>query len=214
MPQRTSPEPQARPHTGRRRNDQARQAILDTTRRLLRSHPYREVTVEAIVREAQVGKQTIYRWWPSRAAIIHEALTDDARHLVPAPDASQSVRVQLQTFLGATVAGITGAERDPGAGPALQASMAEAQADAESRARFRDGFTLARRTELRQLLQRAAEAGALASGAHLDLLVDMAYGAIWYRLLLGHAPLDARFATRLADAVLLAAGAASADMIT
>jgi AcrR family transcriptional regulator len=56
-----------RPHTGRRRNDAARDAILDAAFRLL-STPGREgVTIEAIAAEAGVGRQTIYRWWPTKA---------------------------------------------------------------------------------------------------------------------------------------------------
>src|SRR5271154_3426737 len=60
--------PPRRPHTGRRRNDAAKDAILDATFRLLGrlGRPGAEsVTIEAIAAEAGVGRQTIYRWWPT-----------------------------------------------------------------------------------------------------------------------------------------------------
>ena len=53
----------------------------------------------------------------------------------------------------------------------------------------------------------AAPTVRLAPPAHadLDLLVDIAYGVLWYRLLIGHAPLDERAARDVA-AHLVAAG--------
>ena len=59
-------------------------------------------------------------------------------------------------------------------------------------------FTAARRAALRALLQRGRDAGALAPDADLDMLVDMAYGVLYYRLLVGHASLDATAARSLA----------------
>ena len=47
-----------------------------------------------------------------------------------------------------------------------------------------------RRAALHALLERGREAGELAPGADLDMLVDMAYGVLYYRLLVGHAALD------------------------
>lgn len=67
-------------------------------------------------------------------------------------------------------------------------------------------FTAQRRAALRALLERGQDTGDLPADADLDLLVDIAYGVLWYRLLIGHAPLDPRAARDLA-AHLLAAGA-------
>ena len=78
--------------------------------------------------------------------------------------------------------------------------MAEALAD----------FTAQRRAALRALLGRGLASGDLPAHANVDLLVDIAYGMLWYRLLIGHAPLDARAARDL-GAHLLAAGTAQAS---
>ncbi len=195
-----------RAHTGRRRNEQARQAVLNAARRQLHTRPYRDVTIESIVREAHVGKQTVYRWWPSRAAVIMDALREDALQLVAPEQRHGRLARQLDKFLRDTVSGITGAGDDHGAGPALRAMMAEAQADPDTRAQFCDGFTAARRADLRQLLQSGVDQSELPATTDLDLLTDMAYGTIWYRLLLDHAPLDAPFATELASHLIAAAG--------
>src|SRR6478672_6817511 len=68
----------ARPHTGRRRNEAARQAVLDAALRLLVESKGAPITVEAVARAAGVGKQTLYRWWPSKGAVLLDALTDRA----------------------------------------------------------------------------------------------------------------------------------------
>ena len=58
------------------RSEAAREAILDATARLFHSVGYEHLTIEGVAREAGVGKQTIYRWWRSRGALIAECLTD------------------------------------------------------------------------------------------------------------------------------------------
>src|SRR5262249_49741082 len=57
----------------RRRSQQSHQAILAATLALLGDGGYRAATIEGIAARAGVGKQTIYRWWPSRAALVMEA---------------------------------------------------------------------------------------------------------------------------------------------
>jgi len=58
-----------RQHTGRRRNAAARDAILDVTIELLRTRGTTGLTIDAIAEAAGVGRQTIYRWWPSKGAV-------------------------------------------------------------------------------------------------------------------------------------------------
>ncbi|MFG1869540.1 TetR-like C-terminal domain-containing protein [Micromonospora arborensis] len=184
-----------RPHTGRRRNEEARQAVLAATRELVHTRPYREVTIEAIVAAARVGKRTIYHWWPSRAALLLDALVEDARERVPPTDPDAPFPERLQEFLANTISGITGPE---GSGPVLRALLAEAQSDPVARTAFRDGFIQGRRAALRELLADGRRAGLISVRADLDTLVDFTYGAIWYRLLTDHGPLDLAFSTSIA----------------
>ncbi|WP_235282305.1 TetR/AcrR family transcriptional regulator [Microbacterium sp. SA39] len=60
----------------RPRSEKARQSVLDAMRAALSSHAYEAVTIEGLAAEAEVSKQTIYRWWPSKAAILGEALLE------------------------------------------------------------------------------------------------------------------------------------------
>jgi AcrR family transcriptional regulator len=192
-----------RPHTGRRRNDAAREAILDATVALI--YDDADVTIDAIAAAAGVGRQTIYRWWPSKGAVAAEALARRAQAIVPPRDTG-SLRADLDAFLTDSFAGLED-ERLRGA---LRRIAGAAQSDEHVAAVLAD-FTAARRAALRELLERGQARGELSSGADLAMLVDMAYGVLWYRVLIGHAPLDAGAAKSLAGS-LIAAGTQAAGL--
>jgi len=182
-----------RPHTGRRRNDAAREAILDATFRLFSRPGTEALTIDEIAAEAGVGRQTIYRWWPSKGAVLADALARHARIVVPERDTG-SFAGDLKAFLVDSFAGLANA----GYADRLRQVVAEAQHD-EHVARVLADFTVVRRAALRALLKRGQAAGELAADADLDMLVDMAYGVLYYRLLVGHAPLDENAASSLAS---------------
>jgi AcrR family transcriptional regulator len=190
-----------RPHTGRRRNAAARDAILDVTFDLLRDQGTGTITIDAIAEAAGVGRQTIYRWWPTKGAVVAEAMARGARVIVPARDTG-SFSGDLVSFLTDSFAGL----QDPGTRRALR-QLASAAVHDEHVAEVLAEFTAQRRAALRALLERGVASGDIAVTADLDMLVDLAYGVLWYRLLIGHAPLDDRAARDLA-AHLIAAGKA------
>jgi AcrR family transcriptional regulator len=180
-----------RPHTGRRRNDAAADAILDAAFRLL-SDPGATVTIDAIAAEAGVGKQTIYRWWPSKGAVVADAMARYAVATVPDPDTGSLIG-DLTAFLTDSFRGLA----DENYATRLRQIVAAAQTD-PAVAEVLASFTAIRRAALRAILERASEHGELAPDADLDMLVDMAYGVLYYRLLVRHAPLDERAARALA----------------
>jgi AcrR family transcriptional regulator len=184
--------PPRRPHTGRRRNDAARDAILDAAFRLLSDPGTENLTIEAIAAEAGVGRQTIYRWWPSKGAVVADALARYARAVVPERDTG-SFAGDLAAFLIDSFAGL----QDSAYTTRLRQIVAAAQQD-EHVAQILADFTAVRRAALRALLERGRDAGELAPGTDLDMLVDMAYGVLYYRLLVGHSPLDEKAARSLA----------------
>lgn len=62
--------------TGPVRSAAAREAILAATAKMFQDHGYDQLSIEGIAREAGVGKQTIYRWWRSKSALIAECLAE------------------------------------------------------------------------------------------------------------------------------------------
>jgi len=181
--------PADRPRTGRARNEQARRDILAVTLALAR-HDLGATTVDAIALRAGVGKQTIYRWWPSKWAVILEALLSHAERQVVADADTGPPAERLVTFLRSSFALLTGPDGD---GPLLRALMARAQTDPGFAAVWRDKFILPRRRALLQLLDGGREDDRQAAA-------DLIFGGMWYRLLIEHGPLDDAYARRLTTA--------------
>jgi AcrR family transcriptional regulator len=187
----------ARPRVGRKRSQEARLGILKAALELLGAHSYGELTIDAIAREAGVGKQTIYRWWNNKADVVLEALTEHASAVNP--PRTESLETDVAAFFRATVGLLRGRGADKrGTAALLKGLMAEAQLDPAFAPRFQ-AFIDVRRAALRSVLVRHGCARpSVTSAVELDTLVDMLFGAMWYRLLLGHAPLDTAFAKGLA----------------
>ena len=185
-----------RAHTGRRRNEQARQAILRAALDLLMATDDTPITMDALAVTASVSKQTIYRWWPTKAAVLAEAMGERARDEVPVVDTG-TVLGDLTKFLVATF-------RSASARPiarALRTVMAEAQSEPQAAEVLR-AYTADRREALTAVLARGQQRGELPADADLATMVDMAFGFVWYRMMVGHAPLDRASAVRLARSLL------------
>jgi AcrR family transcriptional regulator len=173
-----------RPHTGRRRNDAARRAVLDATAAILAEDGPDGLTIDAVARRARVGRQTIYRWWPSRAAIVGELASESARLNVPSEPDTGSLEGDLRAFLRASY---TTAARPENAAM-LRGLASEALRDA-SFAEVLADFTARRRAVLRALLERHG-----ADPRQAELLAELGFALIWYRTIARHRKPDRRAA--------------------
>jgi len=185
-----------RPHTGRRRNEAARQSILDAAAELLSRANFSAVTVNTIADAAGVGRQTIYRWWPSKGAVLLDAMVERARREAPLHAADTRLE-ELESFLIATFASVS----EPATAALLRTGMAEAMRDPEAASALRK-FTAHRRAILIDILARARASGELPGHTDLGLIADQAYGLLWYRVLLGEAELSAEVGRELAHALI------------
>jgi AcrR family transcriptional regulator len=59
-----------------RRSERSRRAIYEAALALVAEAGYPKTTIEGIAARAGVGKQTIYRWWGSKADVLLEAFLD------------------------------------------------------------------------------------------------------------------------------------------
>jgi AcrR family transcriptional regulator len=182
----------------RRRNQRSHQAILKATAELLEEKGYRDICIEAIASRAGVGKQTIYRWWPSKAAVVMEAYSEKATQNIPTPDTG-SVKQDLYQILQQLFAMLTTTTT----GTAVTGLIAEAQMDASLAEAFREQFIKCRRAATRTILERGIARGELRPDLNLELVIDAIYGPIWYRLLLKHAALDDAFAEELVNFLIV-----------
>jgi AcrR family transcriptional regulator len=183
-----------RPHTGSRRNEGAEQAILRAAADLLAAGDAALITVAAIAERAGVGKQTIYRWWPSKSAVLLDAMIHRAAEVAPAPD-SGDLQTDLRLFLRSTFAAT------PDNRSLLLGVLREALGDADTMDRLA-AFTAARRDALAQIVERAGARGQVPSMERLDIVVDQAFGLLWYRMIFAHQPLDEGAADDVAAALV------------
>ena len=182
---------------GRRRSASSHRAILAATQELLVERPYRELTIEAIAARAGVGKQTIYRWWPSKAALVLEAYLAGQDAVSP-PDEQATVGEDVRALLGWLIAVLA----EPTGGRVVAGLVGDLQHDAALAEGFHQDVVPARRAAMLAALERGRARGEIRADADLELAVDTLHGSVFYRLLLSGDPLDDAFAERLANQVL------------
>ena len=159
--------------------------------------------MDVLAQRAGVGKATIYRRWPSKEALILDALRTMATPLVD-PDTGD-LRDDLLTYLACIVERFAG-----GRGSDVLPHLIEASCfDAQLRASL-DDHVRSRQTTLRTILRRGVERGELSADTDLDVLVDVLLAPFFYRNLLTGQAIDAPFAQRLVALVLPAAERATA----
>jgi len=186
---------------GRPRSERARRAILQAANELLESEGFAAVTVEAIAERAGVSKATVYRWWPNRAAVVMDGFLSTVSSEVPFPHTGHA-REDLRLHMHRLTEAFSGKM-----GRTVAALIAEGQADPELAEALRSRWLSVRRAEAREILELGIERGELREDLDPEVAVDVLYGPIYYRMLVGHALLDEDFADALADHIFSGLGA-------
>ena len=166
--------------SGNRRNPRTHKAILKATLELLQGTQYSSLTIESIAARAGVGKATVYRWWPSKGALVAEAVS--SKLTVEDPPDTGNLRDDL---IAAAEVSIRNYARPPG-GILVVALAADLASDVDLHKSFIDQFVLPRRATVRRLLTKAADEGLISEGNDIELLMDMWAGAVIYRALMKH----------------------------
>lgn len=184
------------PSRGRPRDPRTRAAILAAARALLERGGLTAVTIEAIAAKAGVSRPTIYRYWPNAPAVAMAAFLEASG----APAASKTSRSPLEA-LRAQLHAVADAFAAP-AGRSIAAMVAAAQSETELAKAFRNEFIARNRDAARLLLDRCIADGLVAPPDDIDLALDLIFGPLFYRLLMGHAPITRGFVDQLLDAVI------------
>jgi AcrR family transcriptional regulator len=169
-----------------RRSEQSRQAILTAAADLCAEIGYTATTIEAIAARAGVGKQTIYRWWPSKAAVLLEHMQRVREASIGFPDTgdlradllTQTTAVQglFAANSGAIWRGLLiAAQSDDVAADGVRALLEQAVAEAKER------------------LAKGQASGELRGDADLDMAVEIIYGPLYHAWLVRGRPLPEGF---------------------
>ena len=184
---------------GRPRGEAAvsHEAIMNAVYGLLEEKPARELTMEAVAKRANVGKPTLYKWWPSKAALImamfHERL-DQPLEIPVTATAEEAIRARMRRLIR-VVNGLFG--------KVVGELIAEGQSDPEILREFYERHVSLRRASAVAEIERGKVAGEFSADTDAELLVDAIFAPVYYRLLLRFAPLTEKYGNDLIDQVLL-----------
>jgi len=190
-----------KPPNPARRNERSRQAILTATADLLGEVGYTKLAVEAIAARAGVGKQTIYRWWPDKGALVLDAYLAlvGAEQGLAFPD-SGDLETDLRLALGSTVDSLA----DPVFEQRYRALLTAIQDDPKLAAAMLDRLLKPWLAATKQRLHAVQQAGQIRKDVDLDVAAELLYGPIYYRWLLRTGPLSRQYVDALVAMTLRA----------
>jgi AcrR family transcriptional regulator len=184
------------PVRGRPRLVDAEALVLGAVARLLETYPVHLITMELVAEQSGVSKITLYRRWPTRLALLVEAMLQRLAVTMvldgnkPPADAIRNHVVNMvKEFNGVTgtiVRGIVGA----------------CFADPDMSGALREHYLGARRDLAIQIIQQGQADGSFAATGPADVLADMLYATIWYRFLFQVGELSRKQALGLLATVL------------
>ena len=158
--------------------------MLDATARLLGEGGYAGLTMEKVAEVAGVARQTVYRRWPSKLALVIDLLREVSES-APLPDTGSLQSDLRQLYRRYSKAIIT-----PG-GPIIPGLIAESLYNDELAGIVRS-YIMNRRRQAVALIEGAVLRGELPAGVRAELIIDMLSGFLWYRRLIARIPSNAQ----------------------
>ncbi|MFD4019114.1 TetR/AcrR family transcriptional regulator [Streptomyces sindenensis] len=189
-----------------RRSDRSRRAIHDAALALVTEVGYQRTTIEGIAARAGVGKQTIYRWWPSKAAVLMDAFLDLAGRAAeevgagpgetaPGIPDTGDLAADLKLVLRATVDELN----DPTLEAPTRALTAEGVVDAKLGAEFVHKLLDPQLALYVTRLRAAQEAGDVRADVDPRIALELLIGPLMHRWLLRTLPLTHAYADEIVD---------------
>jgi AcrR family transcriptional regulator len=185
----------ARDGAGRPRRPGVDEAVLETTLELLISRSYGDISVETLAERAGVSKTSIYRRWPSKAAVVAAAVSSLYLGRVDVPDTG-SLSEDLVSLLSESYRLMA-----DGSGRVLERLVRESGQNPEL-VEVVQSILYARRRFYATMLNRAIARGELSPEVDQELLLDLLLGPLWFRLLLSGAPITPDAARSVVELVL------------
>jgi AcrR family transcriptional regulator len=180
---------------GRHRSVEAEASILKAALYLLERKPLRQVTTDAIARRAGVSKATIYRWWPNKSMVALDAYLGGMTERVAIPDTGSA-----ETDFALQLKSVTAFYKSP-LGRLFGQFIAEGQSDPGFLSLFRERFLYARRDAARVMWRRGVDRGEIRQEIDGEIVLDLIYGPMVFRLLAGHGSLNDHESEAMIDAI-------------
>lgn len=169
---------------------------MDAVQELVEEYPTRDITMELIAKHAGVGKPTLYKWWTNKARLILAMFGErlhGRREDVAAPTIEGVLRNRVKRLIR---------EFNGSTGKAMAGLIAEGQSDPRVLSELYERHVSPSRRDTVAEIREGMSVGELSSDIDPELLADMVFGAIYFRLLLRSAPLTEEYGERLVDQAL------------
>ena len=177
---------------GRPRSRAAREAVLEAARNILLTEGLGRLSIERVAAAAGVGKPTIYRSWANAHELAMAALMQE-----PA-DEHQRSRGSTKQRLSAHLRGVMQTFSSP-RGRQITMMLASAEEESEISKAFRNQVILHSREFGRRLLDQAIVDGEVYAAVDIEAALDVLYGPLFFRLLVGHLEIDDALADTLVE---------------
>jgi AcrR family transcriptional regulator len=174
----------------------AHDRILDVVFELLQTRSIRDLQIQEVCRNAGVSKPTIYKWWPTKAAMVMAMFEQRMVRRLPPIEI-----LSAEKLIRAAVPGLIRLFNGP-FGKIAAEMIAAGQSEPAVLREFRDRYVLKRRMVAVKALEDAYASGEMKRSVDPELLLDLIFGPIYFRLLVKHQPLDQAFGKNLLDYVL------------
>lgn len=178
---------------GRPRNPRTQQRILKAAAELVLEQGFKALSIDAIAGRAGVGRMTIYRRWPNKAAIVMDTFLERARPSTPFLPAEtyiesigQQIRAAAKVFRG----------KD---GTLLRTIFAEAQFDPELASAFREKWVIPNRKMALAYFEEGIKNGFLRPDIDLNSMIDLLYAPLYLQLQLGLTALSEAYVDKIFD---------------
>ncbi|MEU7117184.1 TetR/AcrR family transcriptional regulator [Streptomyces zaomyceticus] len=189
-----------------RRSERSRRAIFDAALALVSETGYAKTTIEGIAARAGVGKQTIYRWWPSKAAVLLDAFLDLAAQANEALGGDADSEIPDTGDLAADLRYVLRATVDEMNNPAFDAPTralaAEGIVDPELGARFTEALLEPQLRYYVRRIEAAQAAGDVDPDVDPRIALELLVGPLHHRWIHRTLPLTHAYADALVDLAL------------
>lgn len=166
---------------GRPRDPEIDARVLAVAREHLGTRGYEAMSLAAVAEEAGTTRQAVYRRWPTKADLATAAIAAMSRAAERTP--TDDPYADLMRELRAYAAGVG----RPG-GVSLVGTMLVDATDPDLVTQYRERIVLPRRAQLREILERARDAGLIAADADVETVLPMLTGAWYATALAGETP--------------------------
>jgi AcrR family transcriptional regulator len=167
---------------------------------LLTEVGYDGVTMDRVATRARAGKATIYRRWPSKNALVVDAVTSFTEQTMQVPDTG-SIRTDMVAFLVAFHESIGGDQAK-----ILAELVSRMPRDAELRQTLRDGLWSQRQTAAEIIVERAVARGEIRPDVDRTVIIELGTALVLQRVLMSADRVDRTFLEHIVDDVMLRLG--------